>query len=72
MSEDSLAIDGFQNLPISELERVRAALNESGCKTRIRYRGPRAKAVQDNRGNSTRKKSECLKHNATHFSVYLR
>lgn len=71
MDSDSLAVDGFQNLPIERLEYVKNQLSKSGMKTRIRYRGPRRRVKADDR-YATRQRSECLKEHATHFSVYLR
>ncbi len=48
------------NIPISELERVRAKYRNQGISIRIRYRGPRYDAMRQT----------TLKQNARAFSVY--
>ena len=59
----------FDRLPIAELEQFRKNMATQGRYYRIRYRGPRARALGDNRPRSTQQ-STCLKQFATHFSVY--
>jgi hypothetical protein len=48
------------NIPISELERVRAKYRNQGIRIRVRYRGPRYDAMRQT----------TLKRNARAFSVY--
>ena len=50
------------NIPIEELELVRAEYRNNGIKIRVRYRGPRHDAMR----------LYCLKRNARAFSVYLK
>jgi hypothetical protein len=48
------------NIPIEELELVRAEYRNKGIRIRVRYRGPRHDAMR----------LYCLKRNARAFSVY--
>jgi hypothetical protein len=48
------------NIPIDQLEQVRARYRSQGIKIRVRYRGPRYDPM----------KLYCLKRNARAFSVY--
>jgi hypothetical protein len=50
------------NIPIEELELVRAEYRNKGIRIRVRYRGPRHDAMR----------LYCLKRNARAFSVYLK
>lgn len=72
MAKDSLVLEKYQRVPIERLNEVKASLARSGVKYRVRYRGPRAKATGDYRNDTVRYRSECLRQNATHFTVYLR
>ena len=58
----------FKGVPIALRERVLSYYKSVGIKVKLRYRGPR------NKGNDTRhwflRKSNCLKSNATTFTVY--
>lgn len=59
----------YKNIPISELESVRAFFKGYGIKVRIRYRGPRTNPL-DMRYKHQRMQ-DCLKRFANRFSVYL-
>ena len=59
----------YKNIPISELESVRAFFKGYGIKVRIRYRGPRNE-FSDIRPKH-RRMQDCLKRYANRFSVYL-
>lgn len=50
------------NIPIEELELVRAEYRNNGIKIRVRYRGPRYDSMRQT----------TLKRNARAFSVYLK
>ena len=58
----------YKGIPIEFLDITRKILKANGYTCKIRYRGPR------NKGNDTRhwflRKSNCLKSNATTFTVY--
>jgi len=60
----------YKNIPISELDKVRAFLKSKGITVRIRYRGPRNE-FSDIRPKH-RRMQDCLKQFANRFSVYLR
>jgi hypothetical protein len=50
------------NIPIDQLDQVRAKYRTEGVKIRVRFRGPRHDAMR----------LYCLKRNARAFSVYPR
>ena len=50
------------NLPIAELDTVKAAYRAQGTAIRVRYRGPRHDPMR----------LTCLKKDAVGFSVYLK
>ena len=58
----------YKGIPMEYLDITRKILKSKGYTCKIRYRGPR------NKGNDTRhwflRKSNCLKSNATTFTVY--
>ncbi len=66
-------------IPIEKLEEVRAAYRDAGTTIRVRYRGPRTVAIGREmpatngrtyiRGRH-RAMQDCLKSDATHFTVY--
>lgn len=60
----------FKNVPIAQLDAVRAFFKSHGVKVRIRFRGPRNTPADMNRSYATRQAS-CLKQNANRFTVYL-
>lgn len=62
-------LSNFKNIPISELEKVRAHLRAKGLKYRIRYRGPRTNPL-DVRPKH-RRMQDCLKRFANRFTVYI-
>jgi hypothetical protein len=66
-------------IPIEKLEEVRNAYRAAGTTIRVRYRGPRAVSVgrEMSRPDKTtytrsyhRAMQDCLKSDATHFTVY--
>ena len=66
-------------IPIAKLEDVRAAYRAAGTTIRVRYRGPRTVSVgrEMTRNDKTtytrsyhRAMQDCLKSDATHFTVY--
>ena len=59
----------FTKVPMRYLDLFKMYAESRQYKFRIRYRGPRAKALGDNRPRATQQ-STCLKRYATHFSVY--
>jgi hypothetical protein len=56
------------NLPIAELDTVKAAYRVQGTAIRIRYRGPRRRG--DNGLVTLAGRQDCLKKDALRFSVY--
>lgn len=56
------------NVPISELDAVKAHYRAQGIAIRIRYRGPRRKGA--NGLISLAGKQDCLKRDARAFAVY--
>jgi len=60
----------YKNIPISELDKVRAFFKSKGITVRIRYRGPRNE-FGDIRPKY-RRMQDCVKQFANRFSVYLR
>ena len=58
----------YKGIPIEFLELTRKILKSHGYICKIRYRGPRNKSI-DTRHWFLRK-SNCLKSNATTFTVY--
>ena len=66
-------------IPIEKLEEVRNAYRAAGTAIRVRYRGPRTVSVgrEMTRNDKTtytrsyhRAMQDCLKSDATHFTVY--
>ena len=56
------------NLPIAELDTVKAAYRAQNIAIRIRYRGPRRRG--DNGLVTLAGRQDCLKKDALRFSVY--
>jgi hypothetical protein len=59
----------YKNIPIAQLQEVRAFFKSKGIKTRIRYRGPRTNPL-DIRPKH-RRMQDCSKRFANRFSVYF-
>lgn len=66
-------------IPIEQLDEVRAAYRAAGTTIRVRYRGPRTVAIGREMPASNgrtyirgrhRAMQDCLKSDATHFTVY--
>ena len=65
-------------VPMTMLDEVRNAYASRGIPVRVRFRGPRVQSVGDKMDNNhgvyrrtfTQAAAECLKADATHFSVY--
>lgn len=65
-------------IPIERLEEVRAAYRDAGTTIRVRYRGPRTVSIGRTMTYGThtytrsrhRAMQDCLKSDATHFTVY--
>lgn len=58
----------YKGIPMEYLDITRKILKSKGYTCKIRYRGPRNKGI-DNRWRQLRQ-SNCLKSNATSFTVY--